>query len=119
MFAFNITSNVFITPPSKNLFPILPSDVARLQGFLHSKVCILRILLFYKFLLLLNKPLGLNLFLLSVLCFNRFIDSVPLLPYQGRVVILKYKLKSFILTFLCNVLLKYFYFQFFFLILSG
>ena len=39
MFAFNITSNVFITPPSKNLFPILPSDVARLQGFLHSKVC--------------------------------------------------------------------------------
>ena len=42
LFAFNITSNVFITPPSSNLFPILPSDVARLQGFLHSKVSQIR-----------------------------------------------------------------------------
>jgi len=35
--AINITSKLFIMPTHNNFFPVLPSDVARLQAFLHSQ----------------------------------------------------------------------------------
>eukprot|EP00794_Sanderia_malayensis_P016691 gene16691-18385_t len=37
LFHAQVLSDFFITPPYNDLFPLLPSDVARLQAFLHSK----------------------------------------------------------------------------------